>query len=95
MLQNKYRDSRGIREFGIKTLTKGFVSETTIDGSTVKEFFQFKEIHQVIHHPDVGVEIVGYNDKHRVFYNDVPGKSQELYDAINGTMQTWMNSNLN
>ncbi len=53
-----------IKFFDIISYTKGFVSESTNDGNIVKEYFQFNKIHQVIHHPNVGVEIVGYNDKH-------------------------------
>ena len=92
---HRSRDARKVLEFDITTHKKGFISETTIDGSATKEYFQFKEIHKVLHHPGVGVEIVNYNDHRRVFYNDEEGKSQILYDAINGTMLTWMNSNLN
>ena len=81
--------------FDITTHTKGFISESTIEGNTTKGYFQFKEIHELIHHPGVGVEIVGYNDRRRVFYNDETGKSLELYDAINAKMLSWMDSNLN
>ena len=90
----KSKDAKKVLEFDITTYTKGFISTTTIDGSTVKDYFQFKEIHQIIHHPNVGVEIVNYNDKRRVFYNDVEGESQILFDAINNKLTSWMNSNL-
>ena len=92
---HKSKDAQKVREFDITTHKKGFISETTVDGTTVKEYFQFKEIHQIIHHPNTGVEIVGYNGKRRVFYNDVPGDAQILYNAINTTMLNWMESNLN
>lgn len=95
MPPHKSKDARKTIEFDITTHTKGFISETTIDGNIVKEYFQFKEIRQIIHHPNVGVEIVGYNNDRRVFYNDKTGESQTLYDAINVNMVAWMNSNLN
>ena len=91
----KSKDARKVLEFNINTHTKGFTAETTIDGSSVKEYFHFREIHQIIHHPNRGVEIVSYNDSRRVFYNDEPGESQQLYDAINGAMVSYMKSNLN
>lgn len=91
----KSKNARKTIEFDITTHTKGFISETIVDGNIIREYFQFKEIHQIIHHPDIGVEIVNYNNGRRVFYNDVPGESQTLYDAINTNMLTWMDSNLN
>lgn len=92
---HKSKDARKVLEFDITTHKKGFISETTIDEIVTKEYFQFDEIHQVLHHPGKGVEIVMYNDKRRVFYNDEEGLSLVLYDAINGTMETWINTNLN
>ena len=95
MAHIKAKDARKVLDFDITTHIKGFIAETIINGSVYKEYFQFKEIHQVIHHPAVGVEIVGYNNKIRVFYNDEEGKSQLLYDGINVAMAAWMNSNFN
>ena len=95
MPPHKSKDARKVLEYDITAYTKGFVAETVIDGSTVKEYFQFREIHQIIHHPDVGVEIVGYNGGRRVFYNDVVGESLILYDVLNVPLLAWMNSNLN
>ena len=92
---HKSKDAQKVLEFDIVTYTKGFTSEVTIDGSLIKEYFQFKEIHQIVHHPDIGVEIVGYNGGRRVFYNDVSGESLILFNSINNTMIAWMNSNLN
>lgn len=91
----KSRDAKNLIEFDIDTKTKGFIAESIIDGNTVKEYFQFSQIHSLIHHPDIGVEIIGYNGKRRVFYNSNLGKSLELFTAIDGTMTTWMSSNLN
>lgn len=92
---HKSKDAKQALEFDIEVKTKGFISSITIDGSLIVEHFQYKEIHQIIHHPDRGVEIIGYNDRHRVFYNDEPGQSQVLFDLINNMMISWMNSNLN
>lgn len=82
-------------EYNITTHKKGFSSTTLKDGKNVTEYFQFKEISQIIHHPDIGIEIIGYNNGRRVFYNDIDGESLNLYTALNQTMVTWMESNLN
>ncbi len=95
MSSHKSKDAKKVRDFNITTHTKGFKSTTTIDGNPAEEYFQFKDIYQIIHHPNIGVEIVGTNTNRRVFYNDETGKSQELYDMINSTMLSWMSSNLN
>jgi len=89
----KSKDAKKVLEFDITTHRKGFVSETIVNGVIVKEYFQFKEIYQILHHPGKGVEIINYNDKRRVFYNDEEGRSEVLYKAINNTMSKWMNSN--
>lgn len=91
----KSKDAKKVTEFDITTHKKGFIAESTIDGDTIKEYFQFREIHQIIHHVGIGVEVVFYNEHRRVFYNDEPGMSQSLYDAINLNLLNWMNSNLN
>ena len=95
MPKHKSKDAKKVLEYDITTHTKGFIAESAIDGSIVKEYFQFSEIHQIIHHPNIGVEIVNHNDKRRVFYNDVLGDSEILYDDINSSLLNWMNSNLN
>ena len=91
----KSKNSKKTLEFDITTLTKGFISETVVDGNTIKEIFHFKQIRQIIHHPDRGVEIVEHNGGRRVFYNDLAGESLALYSAINTNMTNWMSSNLN
>lgn len=91
----KFKDAKQIKEFDILTYTKGFVASSVVDGVVIQEYFQFKEIHQILHHTDAAVEIVFFNDKRRVFYNDTTGESQTLYDSLNNTMTAWMNSNLN
>ena len=52
-------------------------------------------MYQLIHYPNVGVEIVNFNGERRVFYNDIVGQSQILFDLINNAIISWMNSNLN
>ena len=96
MAPHKSKDATKLIEFDITTYTKGFVSETVNSGGgIVKEYFHFKEIYHIVHHVNVGVEIVFYNGKHRVFYNDIVGESQLLFDMVNNNMLSWMNSNLN
>ena len=89
------KDARKVRTFNIQPYTKGFTSDFTEDGIVTNEFFQFKEIYQIIHHPDVCVEIVNYSGQRRVFYNDTPGESKILFDILNDTMTSWLGSNLN
>lgn len=91
----KTKDAQKILEFDILTYTKGFIASSVVDGNTVQEYFQFKEIQQIILHSDAAVEIVNFNDSRRVFYNDTTGESQTLFDLLNNTMVSWMNSNLN
>ena len=91
----KSKDAKAVKEYDIETYTKGFVAESTIDGIVTKEYFQFREIQQIIHYPETGIEVVFFNGRRRVFYNDALGESQLLYNAVNNTMISWMNSNLN
>ena len=91
----KSKDAKNVKEYNITSYNKGFMSTNTIDGITTNEFFQYKEIYQVIHHLNRGVEIVGYNGKRRVFYNDLSGESQTLFNTITSKMVSWMGSNLN
>lgn len=91
----KSKDAMKVKEFDIEAYTKGFTSTYTLDGIVTNEYFQYKEIYQILHYPNVGVEIVNYNGVRRVFYNDIVGESQILFDMIDSTMTTWMNSNLN
>jgi len=91
----KSKDAKKLLTYNITTYTKGFVSVSTIDGVIHSEFFQFREIHKILHHPGKGVEIVGYNRERRVFYNDVSGESTTLYNTLNNAMTVWMGSNLN
>jgi hypothetical protein len=89
------KDAKKVKEFNIEAYTKGFTSTYSDNGVVTNEYFQYKEIYQILHYPNVGVEIVNYNGTRRVFYNDVQGQSQILFNIIDSTMTTWMNSNLN
>ena len=91
----KFKDAKSVRNFDIETYTKGFVATSELDGKIYQEYFQFKEIHKIVHYPETGVEIILINGTIRVFYNDDIGQSQILFDALNNTMTSWMNSNLN
>ncbi len=95
MPPHKSKDAKKVKEFDIECYTKGFTSTYTLDGIVTNEYFQFKEIYQILHYPDIGVEIVNYNGGRRVFYNDVEGESLILFNLINSTILSWMNSNLN
>ena len=99
-MPHKSKDAKKVKEFNIICYTKGFTSDYTMKDENnndiiTNEYFQFKEIYQIIHYPDVGVEIVNFNGGRRVFYNDVSGESQILFDLINNALVSWMNSNLN
>jgi hypothetical protein len=91
----RFKDAKKVRQFDITTYKKGFTSSYIEDGNTVNEYFQFKQIHEIIHHKGSGVEIVGYDTNRRVFYNDEVGQSEILFNALHNTMVTWMASNLN
>ena len=89
------QDAKNVKQFVIDTYTKGFISVNTTNGIITNEYFQFKEIQQIIHYPGTGVEIVYFNGNRRVFYNDLSGESSILFTDLNTTMTSWMNSNLN
>lgn len=94
-MSGKSNDARKVKEFAISTYTKGFVASNTIDNILTQEFFQFQEIHQIIHYKNVGVELVLFNGKRRVFYNDLADQSVALYNSLNNSMISWMNSRSN
>lgn len=89
------KDAKKVRTFSITPYTKGFTSTFTADGITTNEYFQFKEIYQLILYPNVGVEVVFYSGGRRVFYNDTVGAATTLFNALNSAISSWMNSNLN
>jgi len=94
------KDAKKVKTYAITCYTKGFTSTFTSKDENnndiiTNEYFQFKEIYQVMHYPNVGVEIVNYTGNRRVFYNDTAGQSQILFNTINNALVSWMNSNLN
>lgn len=91
----KSKDARKVLEFDITAHRKGFISENSIGGVVTREYFHYREIYKVIHHVGKGVEIVNYNEKRRVFYNDNNSETQVLYDILNNKILKWMNSNRN
>jgi hypothetical protein len=91
----KFKDAKKVKQFNIETQKKGFTSSYVEGDNIINEYFQFKEIYQIIHFPGRGVEIVNFDTSRRVFYNDEDGKSQILFDALNTAMLSWMQSNLN
>ena len=95
MSQILSNDAKKAKTFAITAYTKGFTSTYTLDSLVTNEYFQFKEIYQVIHYPNVGVEIVNYNGSRIVFYNDSVGQSLVVFNYINTAMLSWLNSNLN
>lgn len=91
MTSRKSKNATKNKEYDILIYKKGFISTSIIDGNTVEEYFQFKEIVAIIHHTDVGVELVHNGSKRRVFYNDGPGESLDLFTYITNEMKLWMN----
>ena len=89
----KSKNAKKIIEYDIDSYTKGFISTTIIDVNTVQEYFPFAQITQIIHHPNVGVEIVRSNNLRKVYYNDVVGESQIIFDDLNSKMVAWMSTN--
>jgi len=91
----KSKDAKKVKEFDITPYKKGFESTFTIDEIITNEYFQFREIYQIIHYPGNGVEVVNYNENRRVFYNDEEGQSKIIFDTLTLAMKNWMESNLN
>lgn len=89
----KSKDSKNIKEFDIAVYEKGFISTSVEEEIVTQEYFQYREIHQIIHHPNRGVEIVGYNGRRRVFYNEE--NSSELFEMLTSKINSWMNSKSN
>ena len=91
----KSKNAKKNKEYNIDVYKKGFITTSEIDGKTVNEYFQYKDIERIIHHPNTGIEIIGINGSLRVFYNDVVGESENLFNYITIKMVEWMDSNLN
>lgn len=92
---SKAKDAKKLKEYDIYAYTKGFVAESTVDGIVTTDYFQYKQIYNILHHPNVGIEIIGYNGSRRIFYHDDDGDSVILFDLIKSRMLAWMNSNKN
>ena len=91
----KPKDAKGLTEYDIFAYTKGFVAQSVVNGITVVDYFQYKEIYNIVHHPNVGIEIIGYSGNRRIFYHDNDGDSVILFDLIKSKMLDWMQSNRN
>lgn len=87
----KTQDAKKLKEFEIIPFRKGFVSSSKTEDIVMNEFFQYKEISQIIHHMNVGVEIINYNGGRRLFYNVEREKSEELYNSLNKRIFEWLN----
>ena len=91
----KPKDAKGLKEYDILDYTKGFIAQSVVDGNTINDYFQYNQIYNIIHHPNVGVEIIDYNESRRIFYHDDDGDSVILFNLVKGKMLAWMQSNTN
>lgn len=90
----KSKDAKNLKEYDIEVYTKGFVASSKEENIAIEEFFQYKQIYNIILHPDIGVEIIFYNKKRRIFYNQ-DEDLKNLFDILTDKMQKWMKSNKN
>ena len=58
-------------------------------------YFNEKNIYNIIHHKNIGIEIICYNGLRRVFYHDLDGESRYLFNLVSAKMNEWVGSNLN
>jgi hypothetical protein len=91
----KTKDAKNLKEYNITIYQKGFLASSIYKGNTINEYFQYRQIYNIIHHPNIGIEIVAYNGFRKVFYHDLDGESQFLFDSIIGKMNEWLGLNLN
>ena len=91
----KSKDAKKLKEYNIVAVRKGLIITSIEDGKDVVEYHQFDKIHEIIHHPGRGVEIVGHNKYRKMYYNDKEGESEIIRDAIINQMINWMSSNAN
>lgn len=91
----KPKDSKGLNEYDILTYNKGFTAKRFINGNTISDYFQYKEIYNLVHHPNVGIEIIEYNGNRRIFYHDEDGDSVILFNLVKAKIQDWLQSNKN
>lgn len=91
----KAKDAKNLKEYDILAYTKGLVSTSVENGIITNDFFQYKQIYNIVHHPNTGIEIIGYNGNRRIFYHDTDGESLILFTLISDKMNAWMQSNNN
>lgn len=91
----KAKDAKRLKEYDILAYTKGFIAQSIVDGNTINDYFQYKQIYNIIHHPNVGIEIIGYNGSRRIFYHDDDGDTIILFNLVTDKMLAWMQSNKN
>ena len=90
----KSKDAKNSKEYDLEIYTKGFVASSKEENNSTEEFFQYKQIYNILLHPDIGVEIIFYNGKRRIFYNQNKDL-QDLFNTLTDKMQRWMKSNRN
>jgi len=91
----KSKDAKNLKEYNIEIYTKGFMATSVLKGITTNDFFHYKQIYNIIHHKNIGIEIICYNGLRRVFYHDLDGESQYLFNLVSAKMNEWVGSNLN
>ena len=91
----KPKDAKNLKEYDVDSYTKGFIAGSTVNNITTQDYFQYKQIYNIIHHPNTGVEIIGYNGNRRIFYHDLNDDSIILFGLLKDKMQIWMQSNKN
>jgi len=91
----KSKDAKRLKEYNIDIYTKGFVATSILNGITTNDFFHYKKIYNILHHKNIGIEIICHNGTRRVFYHDLDGESEYLFNLVSDKMVTWMQSNKN
>ena len=91
----KAKDAKNLKEYDIIAYTKGFVSTSIENGVITNDFFHYKQIYNIVHHPNTGIEIISYNGNRRIFYHDTSGESEILFNLVLEKMNVWMQSNKN
>jgi hypothetical protein len=86
----KANDATKLKEYNITLYSKGFISSITLNNMIISEIIQYRQIYNIIHHPNIGVEIVFNNKKRRVFYNDTNIENTFFFDALNRGILVWL-----
>lgn len=63
----KSNDAKNLTDYNITAYTKGFVASGVFNNIMTNNYFQYKEIYNVVHHVGVGVEIICYNGIRKIF----------------------------